>query len=73
MKVYKVELLIVDHDDVGDEIPDILEQHHQYPNSCIMPTVMNIESRDIGEWDDNHPLNDSSQQKFAYNILFNES
>lgn len=72
MKVYRVELLIVDHDNVGDEIPTIIEQQN-YPNHCISPNVMEIESKDIGEWDDENPLNNKNTMKSEYERLFNES
>ena len=57
MEVHKVTLYIIDHDEIGKEgVKEILEIT-RYPNRCILPTVLSIESRDIGEWDDNHPLN----------------
>ena len=57
MKAYKVELLIIDHDELGaEDIKDELE-HTNYANDCIMPTVQAIQCVDIGEWTDDHPLN----------------
>lgn len=56
MKVYKLEVIVIDHDDVGDEMKDILE-NQKYPNWCLSPHVIKMESIDIGEWDDDHPLN----------------
>lgn len=41
MKAYKVTLLINDHDEVGDEIKNIIEDQ-KYPNYCIAPLVMDI-------------------------------
>lgn len=55
IKVHKVTLLIVDHDDVGSEVKQILEDQ-RYPNRCISPTVLQIETREV-EWTDEHPLN----------------
>ena len=70
MNVYKVELLIIDHDGLGAEgIREALEET-RYPNRCIMPHVKNIESRDIGEWTDEHPLNKRSTADAAYKELF---
>ena len=55
--VYKVTLIIIDHDEIGgEEIKDVIESA-AYPNRCISPDVVSIESRDIGEWHDDHPLN----------------
>lgn len=39
MKAYKLEILIIDHDDVGEsEIRQIIEDTH-YPNWCIAPII----------------------------------
>ncbi len=59
MKAYKVELLIIDFDEVGNDIPDIIE-NQKYPNYCISPRVINMQSADIGEWSDDHLLNKAS-------------
>lgn len=69
MKVYKVVILIVDHDGVGDGIKDELESV-RYPNHCIAPYVMQIESADIGEWHDDHPLNLRNQMEEEFKRLF---
>jgi len=72
MKVYKVELLIVDFDEVGSSvIKQTIEEAH-YPNHCIDPVVMNMEIRDIGEWCDDHPLNRAATTKAEYERLFEE-
>jgi hypothetical protein len=70
MKVYKVEILIIDHDLLGsDSIKELIE-NTRYPNRCISPEVMSIEGRDIGEWSDDHPLNFVSQTEAEYKRLF---
>ena len=56
MKAHMVTLLIVDHDEVGEDIRDIIENTN-YPNDCISPTVYGISTIEIGEWHDDHPLN----------------
>ena len=54
--VHKVTLLIVDHDGVGaNEVSDLIEMQ-KFPNWCISPNVMDIQTRQI-EWSDDHPLN----------------
>lgn len=69
--VYKVELLIVDHDNIGVvEVRNVLENTH-YPNRCIMPTVMEIRARKV-EWSDEHPLNNRSTMNNIYKELFHE-
>jgi hypothetical protein len=70
MKAYKVEILIINHDEVGrDEIKLILE-NTKYPNRCISPSVQNIVERDIGEWSDEHPLNSIRTANKEYARLF---
>lgn len=72
MKAYKLELLILDHDGLGDSgITSAIENAH-YPNRCISPSVMKIESRDIGEWQDDNPLNFTSKKKAEYERLFSQ-
>lgn len=70
MKAYKIELIIIDFDEIGEqEIKDVLE-NARYPNHCISPLVKNIESRDIGEWHDDHLLNIDSESDAEYSRLF---
>jgi hypothetical protein len=70
MKAYKVELLIVDFDELGpDDVRETIE-NQRYPNDCISPNVKSIEVRDIGEWHDDHPLNDSRTADAEYQRLF---
>ncbi len=58
-KVYKIEILVVDHDDFGEKgIVDTLEDV-RYPS--INPTVLSVQERDIGKWDDSNPLNFSDK------------
>ena len=56
MKVYKVELLIIDHDALGPEEVRVVLENANYPNDCIRPQIASIEDREI-EWTDEHPLN----------------
>lgn len=70
MKAYKIEILVIDHDDLG---PDSIRQEIEgtrYANDCIYPRVQAIEERDIGEWSDDHPLNRSSAAASEYKRLF---
>ncbi len=70
MKAFKVELLIIDHDGLNQYgIEDVLH-NTRFANDCINPQVMNIVERDIGEWDDNHPLNWRSTFEEEYKRLF---
>lgn len=65
MKVHRVVLLVVDHDNIGrDEVSGILE-NIKYPNHCMNPQVVLIETADIGEWSDDHPLNTTNPVELA--------
>ena len=70
MKAYKLEILVVDFEDIGVEgATQEIESAH-YGNRCITPVVMSVVSRDIGEWDDDHPLNNSKTRDDEYLRLF---
>lgn len=70
MKAYKVTLLIIDLDEIGaGEIKDVIENVH-YPNRCISPEVAQIESAEIGEWRDDHPLNITTTSTAEWKRLF---
>lgn len=69
MKAYKITLLVIDHDDVGDRIKSVIEGQ-RFPNHCISPRVMDIETADIGEWTDEHPLNYINKQEAEFQKLF---
>ena len=57
MKAYKVEVLIIDHDEMGEA--DIINtiENARYPNHCMSPSVISSKVSDIGGWHDGHPLN----------------
>lgn len=69
MKVHRIEILVLDFDDLGpEEVRATLENTH-YPNHCIRPRVKNIETREV-EWSDQHPLNNRTTEHQAYRELF---
>lgn len=70
MKAMKVELLIIDFDEIGEEEIKSVIENTKYPNRCIYPDVQNIETVDVGEWSDDHPLNLLDKQKEEYKRLF---
>ena len=71
MKVHKIELVVIDFDEVGAEDIKIILENARYPNHCINPEVMSITTRDCGEWSDDHPLNHSATKDSALASLFN--
>lgn len=70
-KVHRVTLLIVDHDDVGEEGVRSLLEHTRFPNRAINPDVLRVETREV-EWSDDHPLNRRDTHEAAYRALFGE-
>lgn len=70
MKVHKIEIIVIDFDEVGAEGVKEVLTHTRYPNRCISPEVRSIETRDCGEWDDDHPLNHTATREAALAELF---
>ena len=63
MKAYKVELLVLDHENIG-----VCKETFREDFEYLFPRVMSIQSKEIGEWDDDHPLNFGDIE--FYNNLF---
>ena len=68
-KVYKVELMIIDHDGIGADQVRVVLENQRYPNHCISPEVANVEEREV-EWSDEHPLNSRRTWRAAFEALF---
>jgi len=71
MKAYKIEVLVIDHDGIGDDNVGRVLTNANFPNDCISPFAMSVQSADIGEWHDDHPLNKFDTMKQEYDRLFN--
>lgn len=70
MKVFKVVVQIIDLDGLGESgIREELENAN-FPNDCITLKVRDIQSRDIGPWRDDHPLNLRSTAQMEFDRLF---
>ena len=72
MKVYKIEVMIIDHDGIGEAAIKETLENANYPNDCISPHVIESRNEDIGEWSDDHPLNSRTKWREYYNDLFRE-
>lgn len=70
MRVYKVELLIIDYDEIGKEAIKHELENTKYANRCILPSVMNIVGKTINNYSDAHPLNFTDTMQAAYKRLF---
>ena len=70
MKAYKIEILVIDFDGLGESgIKEALE-NASFPNDCVSPNVKAITEKDIGEWADEHPLNKRATCDAEYQRLF---
>lgn len=68
-KVHRVALLVIDTDDLGaEEVVEVIEST-RYPNYCIAPDVLGVETREV-EWHDEHPLNRAETFDAAVADLF---
>jgi len=69
MKVYKLEVMIIDEDvDCIDEAESIINDT-RYPNHICVNAVT-CQEADIGEWDDDNLLNITGKQEAEMNRLF---
>lgn len=70
MKAYKVEVLVIDFEGIGEESVHEEIENANYSNDCIIPKVMNSWVADIGNWSDDHPLNKRQTAPTEYARLF---
>lgn len=57
MKVHRITLYVIDHDGVGADGCKVTLENANYPNDCIWPHVISVQTAEIGEFHDDHPLN----------------
>jgi hypothetical protein len=57
MQVHKIVLTVIDFDGLGQQGVINELENARYPNRCIAPKVRAADTRDCGEWSDDHPLN----------------
>lgn len=66
MQVHRVTITVIDFDQLGsDGVREALETA-RFPNDCVSLNVQTVETRDIGPWSDDHPLN--QQDTYATEI-----
>lgn len=70
MKVHKITLYVVDHEGLGGSEVASTITNTRYPNDCIGPNVLSVETADIGAWSDEHPLNQRDKAKAEIDRLF---
>ena len=66
MKLHRVTVYIVDHDELGANDVKVEMENVRYPNHCISPRITSVETVDIGEWSDDHPANRLSCELSEY-------
>lgn len=72
MKAYKIEILVIDDEEVGPEqIKEYIEDAN-FPNYCLALKVKNMIEKEIGEFNDDHPLNKKVTCEAEYKKLFGE-
>jgi hypothetical protein len=71
VKVYKVTLMVVDHDGIGPSDIKCELEHTRYSNHCMSPRVMEVESREV-QWTDNHLLNYQTTEAQEFWRLFDK-
>lgn len=71
MEVHRLEVLVIDSDEVGSDGVKRLIENTKYPNWSISPHVQKIETREV-EWSDDHPLNKRDTADEAYRKLFED-
>lgn len=73
MEIHKIVLTVLDMDGLGaEEVKNVIE-NTRYPNHCIAPNVIDVQTRDVGEWSDDHPLNKYDTAPAEIARLFNAS
>lgn len=69
MQVHKIELLVIDFDEVGADGLKMVIENARYPNHCMSPEVKKITTVKI-RWSDKHPLNHAETADEAYRAMF---
>lgn len=70
MKLIQMTVTVIDFDGLGAEEVASTIENQKYPNWCISPKIHEIKEHDIGDWSDDHPLNQNSTCEEAYkNII----
>lgn len=73
MKVHRVTFFVVDFDQIGADGVRVALENQRFPNDCMYPTVIRVETADCGEWDDHHPLNNRSTQSAEIDRIFSQT
>jgi hypothetical protein len=66
MKAHILTAVVIDHAGLGAK--EVVEELHaaNFPNDCIHPRVGKVETFELGEWDDYHPLNQADVDQLKW-------
>ena len=70
MQIHKLTVSVLDFDQLGAEDVRLVLESTRFANDCISPKVHAIETRDIGEWSDDSPLNRRGTAAAEFDRLF---
>ena len=70
MKLHRLVITVLDFDDLGANEVSAVIANARYQNHCISPVIHKVETRDIGEWSDDNPLNKQSTADAEIERLF---
>lgn len=70
MQAHKLEVFLIDFDKLGAVAVREAIENVRYPNDCIALSVKSCETREIGPWDDDHPLNQNATHDAEVARLF---
>lgn len=66
MKAHVLTVVVIDFEDQGLDACILELEAGHFGNDCIAPRVREMRSVDIGEWDDDHPLNIAGTDVLAW-------
>lgn len=69
VRVYRMDVVVVDHDQLGPDGARQALENARFPNDCMSPEVIALEEREV-EWCDDHPLNQRDGRRAAVDALF---
>lgn len=72
MQAIQLVVTVLDFDGVGADGVKSMIENARYPNHGISPTVRAVKVRDIGEWGDDHPLNQLDTADEEYRRVFED-
>lgn len=70
MEIHRIVLYVIDFDGLGAEAVREELENTRFANDCISPDIAEIQTRDLGKWSDDHPLNKSDTVEATRAALF---